>query len=309
VHYGSGTDGGEHVYLNGKCRTDFGDIRFTRSDGITLLDYWMESKVDGDNAVFWVEVADDLSTNAATIYIYYGNPTATSISNGDATFLFFDDFPGTTVDTTKWDILTGGSVSVSNGELVLAGDGTNRGKVASKTFQSTDYARMKVKSRVADATYSALLAILQHDKAFGSTYNRPSNGFWHETYGTDFNIYKAVNTTVTKLTSVTYDFYPDTSYHILEFVKSGSSMKGYADGVLETSVSDTTTFTYKYIGLASREQAYTTYVDWVFISKYVDPEPSHGSWGSEETIIVAKNFPMDYIERGKAAELRSKWSS
>jgi len=46
VHYGSGTDSGEDVYLNGKCRMDFGDIRFTTSDGQTLLDYWMEEKTN-----------------------------------------------------------------------------------------------------------------------------------------------------------------------------------------------------------------------------------------------------------------------
>ena len=56
VHYGSGTDNGEHVYLNGKCREDFGDIRFTADDGVTLLSYWIEEKVDGDYAVFWVKI-------------------------------------------------------------------------------------------------------------------------------------------------------------------------------------------------------------------------------------------------------------
>jgi len=284
VYYGSGTDSGGNVYLNGKCRTDFGDIRFTASDGSTLLAYWMESYTASSSAVFWVKVPSiPASPNTATIYIYYGKSDATTTSNGDATFLFFDDFPGTAVNTTKWTVLSGGSVSVSNGELVLTGDGSNRGKVASKTFQSTDYVRMRVKSRVADASESSLLAVLQHDKTYGASSNRPSNGFWHETYGTDFNIYKGVSNTLTKLTSVTYDFYPDTNYHILEFVKSGSSMKGYADGVLKTSVSDTTTFSSKYIGLASRERAYATRVDWVFISKYVEPEPSHGSWGGEET--------------------------
>jgi len=284
VYYGSGTDSGGNVYLNGKCRTDFGDIRFTASDGSTLLAYWIESYTASSSAVFWVKVPSiPASPNTATIYIYYGKSDATTTSNGDATFLFFDDFPGTAVNTTKWTVLSGGSVSVSNGELVLTGDGSNRGKVASITFQSTDYVRMRVKSRVADASESSLLAVLQHDKTYGASSNRPSNGFWHETYGTDFNIYKGVSNTLTKLTSVTYDFYPDTNYHILEFVKSGSSMKGYADGVLKTSVSDTTTFSSKYIGLASRERAYATRVDWVFISKYVEPEPSHGSWGGEET--------------------------
>lgn len=46
-----------------------------------LLDYWMESKVDGDYAVFWVEVPNDLSSNPATIYIYYGKSDATTTSS------------------------------------------------------------------------------------------------------------------------------------------------------------------------------------------------------------------------------------
>ncbi|PVX27584.1 MAG: hypothetical protein CW716_01505 [Candidatus Bathyarchaeum sp.] len=50
VHYGSGSDSGDDVYLGSKCRTDFGDIRFTDDDGSTELDYWMEEKTDSDYA-------------------------------------------------------------------------------------------------------------------------------------------------------------------------------------------------------------------------------------------------------------------
>jgi hypothetical protein len=67
----------------------------------------MESKVDGDNATFWVKVADDLSSSPATIYIYYGNPNAATASNLTATFkrvinstvlaLPMDEGSGTTV--------------------------------------------------------------------------------------------------------------------------------------------------------------------------------------------------------------------
>lgn len=92
AHYGSGTDSGEDVYLNSHSRTDFGDVRFTDDDGVTLLDYWIESKVDSDYAIIWVEVADDLSTVNQTIYVYYGKTTALSISQGDNVFARFDDF-------------------------------------------------------------------------------------------------------------------------------------------------------------------------------------------------------------------------
>jgi hypothetical protein len=77
----------------GEARADFGDVRFTDSNGTRLLDYWMEEKVIGDYAVFWVEVPNiPASPYNTTIYIYYGRPDATTTSNGDNTFLFFDDF-------------------------------------------------------------------------------------------------------------------------------------------------------------------------------------------------------------------------
>jgi len=63
VHYGGGTDSEEDVYCNSHCKTDFGDIRFTDDDGVTLLNYWMETKVDSNYAIFWVKIADDLSSS------------------------------------------------------------------------------------------------------------------------------------------------------------------------------------------------------------------------------------------------------
>ncbi|WNZ28675.1 MAG: DUF2341 domain-containing protein [Candidatus Bathyarchaeota archaeon] len=73
VHYGPGADAFGDVYLANKSQVDFDDIRFTDDDKVTLLDYWCESKYDSDNATFWVEIADSLSTVPVTIYMYYGN--------------------------------------------------------------------------------------------------------------------------------------------------------------------------------------------------------------------------------------------
>ncbi len=83
VHYGAGTDSAGHAYLNSQCRTDFGDVRFK---GINELSYWMKSKVNSDNAVFTVKVDADLSQNQ-NIYLYYGNPLATTTSNQAGTFI------------------------------------------------------------------------------------------------------------------------------------------------------------------------------------------------------------------------------
>ncbi|MCW4043917.1 MAG: hypothetical protein NWE94_00170, partial [Candidatus Bathyarchaeota archaeon] len=82
VNYGSGTDGGENVYLAGKCRVDFGDVRFTADDGSTLLDYWMErSGVD--------ETPTDIRgtvfvSNNGTAYVGWGNNLYKSVDFGQS---------------------------------------------------------------------------------------------------------------------------------------------------------------------------------------------------------------------------------
>jgi hypothetical protein len=81
VHYGIGFDMGNDVYLNAKCEADFRDIRFTGSDGTSELAYWIDNQVDGDYATVWIKVAEDLDSSPRTIYIYYGNSGANTASN------------------------------------------------------------------------------------------------------------------------------------------------------------------------------------------------------------------------------------
>jgi len=103
----------------GKMRSDCGDIRFTDSDGKTLLGYWIESGINTSSTKIWVRVPSIPANSTKTIYMYYGNPNATSQSNGNAVFDFFDDFEGTTLDTTKWYVVSGTSYTVSNSILKI----------------------------------------------------------------------------------------------------------------------------------------------------------------------------------------------
>ncbi|RLE48498.1 MAG: hypothetical protein DRJ31_07160, partial [Candidatus Methanomethylicota archaeon] len=90
VHFGAGSDVGASVYLNGKCKSDFSDVRFTLSDGVTELPYWIEEKVDGDYAVFWVMIPSiPAYPDKTLIYVYYGNPSAKSNSDKESTFPYF----------------------------------------------------------------------------------------------------------------------------------------------------------------------------------------------------------------------------
>jgi len=65
----------------GKMRPDCGDMRFTDSDGVTLVNYWSESGINSSNTNVWIKVPFVPASSTITIYMYYGNPEATSMSN------------------------------------------------------------------------------------------------------------------------------------------------------------------------------------------------------------------------------------
>ena len=94
-----------NITYNSSMNSDFSDLRFIRyTDNMTELDYWIERKSDGNWCDVWVEIADNITTQNKTLaWMYYGNPNATSASNGEATFLFFDDF-NDGVYRDKWHI-------------------------------------------------------------------------------------------------------------------------------------------------------------------------------------------------------------
>ena len=99
VYKSTGTDTATKVYLGTNVRNDFGDVRFTKSDGTSLLNYWIESYTSGVSATIWIEIDSiPVSPGTSKIYIYYDNPLQTTTSNLDATFLASDMTALTKVD-------------------------------------------------------------------------------------------------------------------------------------------------------------------------------------------------------------------
>ncbi|MBN1996393.1 DUF2341 domain-containing protein [candidate division KSB1 bacterium] len=106
----------------GKMNTDASDMRFADAADLKL-DYWIESGVNTASTIVWVKIPT-LPTGLTTIYMYYGNPVASGESNGDAVFVFFDHFDGTSLDPGKWSVTYGsisgnppGTITVSNSIL------------------------------------------------------------------------------------------------------------------------------------------------------------------------------------------------
>jgi len=300
VHKGTGTDSGEHVYCNNHCRDDFGDIRFTKSDGTTELYYWLEDYTSGDKATFWVKIPSiPASPDTVTIYIYYGKSDATTTSDGKNTFIFFDDFEGSSLDTSKWtwqDTGSGGSYTISNSELDVDNttDGTKAGVYSTAITKSKCIITVKAKG-VRDGGSNAVQApsIKINDNA---TIGAPSS-YANQLFFSGYDAIRHARFTGFWSTTDMYATSQPTTYKLWQFVKDGSSWTAkYMNldySVIASHTATVADYTF-YIALHVQDNSEAKY-DWVYIRNYVDPEPSHGSWGSEETAAETVTFNIDTV--------------
>jgi len=279
VHYGSGSDTDDNVYCDENCRTDFGDIRFTKADGKSLLQYWLDpaSIVESDKAEFWVKV-DSIPDSPGTvdIYIYYGKEVATT-SDGEATFLMFDDFPGTSLhgDWTQ-NLGPTASITVSGGILTLDSGGANSICAITREGGGVMGSYRVIYRFAVKASYAVVNNIGTPGWYRNSYYNR-----WAWWYSGRQHLYG------------TADF----NWHTMEARPSGNHWMVYLDNVYKATNPDTTTATK--VGLNSSGQSdashggktqYTT----IIVKTYCSPEPTHTAWGIEEHPISGE-FPAFLI--------------
>ena len=286
VHYGSGTDGDDDVYLNSHSRTDFGDVRFTDDDGSTLLDYWMEEKVDSDYSIFWVKVADDLSTVAVTVYVYYGKADATTTSSFTATFIEGDSFTRADSDTvgnteigsrtwTERHTKTLGDFDIVSNQLKMA-DSSNFAWCTIPFSQynlamdfilfvpsgsSTNWAGAEIR-KVAEADNYTTSGLLIYFRANGNI--------------------EVAGGSPTGTTTGTYTAGQNNRISIQAY---NNSIKVYVNDVLKLDFTESTE-TGGYVDFADYALVNTIW-DSFRVRKCVLPEPAHGAWGSEETSVIA----------------------
>jgi hypothetical protein len=271
---------GEEVDCGGKCQADFDDLRFTGSDGTTLLDYWIESitgTTPNQLATVWVENG---ATPSTTCYMYYGKADATAVSNGDNTFIFFDDFPGSSLNTSKWT--SGGTVSVSGGECTM-GVGSGWNTITSNTVVGVNtrfYARSK-STIIVD--YIGMLGVVKDGYNYHHIMNTAGANTRLWSYKDGAN-YQDRDSGVAK----------DTSYHIWQTCRnSNTNVLFYRDGSLRYTES-TTVMTYDasiWLGAYNPGQLVA---DYCFIAKYQATEPTWGSWGSEVYNVEVSVSPTTY---------------
>jgi hypothetical protein len=267
VYYGSGTDGNNTVYCSSHCNADFSDLRFTGSDEVTLLDYWVESYTASTSAVVWVQ---DDATPSTTCYMYYGNAGASSLSNGTTTFLFFDDFSG---DLSQWsgDIAY---ASINSGILSLVSTTSIDHKIYSAA-QSGDIAvRTRANLNYHKASFVGLALSNVTHYALVFTFD---SGY--------YNYFQTSDDTPVTISNTDLDGGNYHIYDVCRVLTGTDTIRGYKDGVQLGSDSTSHVPT---DGLRDLIRAYsgaTTYVDWTLIRKCFSTEPTW-SFGAEEEAVA-----------------------
>jgi len=267
VHFGAGVDSDENVYLNGKCRSDFGDIRFTNIGGAFLLDYWIEKKVDSNYAIFWIEIINDLSVYDAKIYIYYGKVGATSVANGDATFIFFDDFE---TDLSKWNLFGTPLPSLSTDYAYTGIKSVKLPIYSDMSHLQLPYDNIAVHAHF----YDEMLPVFEYtvisidagelEVSFIGLINDIAQ-YEYQLQGIAYN--SGVDRTVGW-----HEFITRSSMGLKQFIIDGNIMPVTGIGTWNPRT---------FIFTAGTTQA-VAYWDLVFWTKFVNPEPTHGSWGAED---------------------------
>ena len=118
----------QSLIAQGKLKADGSNLRLIGSDKATVLPYWIEvNTLNTASTKIWTKLSS-LPVGDTVIYLHYGDPSLTSQSNGSQVFRFYDDFPGTTIDSTKWDHTSNQCSSSNSGNamyLSCPGHGDN----------------------------------------------------------------------------------------------------------------------------------------------------------------------------------------
>ena len=256
-------------------RSDYGDLRFTESENRGELSYWVENYT-ADNATVWVrriENSDD------TIYVYYCNPGATSISNGASTFIAFDNFED-------------GDVSDWSGTMTVAASMEQRFE-GSRSMKKTSAAaghQYKYKSIAVDnAEVWLWQRITNNPSAQGGPLFR-SNGStgYFQAYvqwvtDTSRKIVLAKDTSVTSLETSSTFTVSSGSWYKYVIRGQGSSISAEVFNSNYTSLASVSATNTSYVSGYIGWHMYDTsaYCDLLVARKYVPPDPTP-SVGDEE---------------------------
>ncbi|MBO8181792.1 MAG: DUF2341 domain-containing protein [Archaeoglobus sp.] len=260
-----------------KANSDGSDIRFYDSDSTTQLNYWIE-EWGSSHAIIWVKVPS-IPSGTKKIYMFYGNPSATSLSDGSSTFDFFDDFNSDTssnytirerwsgsptfiweptnsrirTDTSNADFFLTTSSSLSSDFIVEVKAYTNDNDAVGALIEAAGNDFYIASMRVSDYDGSTSGRSTETLILYGNV----PNGHFQAIRLTDYG--EIVNPTSWQVCGIAYD-----GNNLFSYYNHQKQTTGYSVGNLNI----------RSIGLSTQANSPPAYYDWLLVRKYASQEPS-----------------------------------
>lgn len=259
------------VNYDADMQSDYDDLRFKDLND-NNLNYWIED-YDASSATIWVNIPS-IPSSGTTIYMYYGNSGASGASDGDSTFIFFDNFNdgnynGWTVQAKSWVVENGILKDDAGGAMITI------------TSPSNDPTGRAIRSKLrmtGDWKYPKMMIGWQNSNNFYQVFTDAAQDW--------LKINKAVNGSGTLLDTDNDTISKYTWYRWEVRWPSSSELSAemwYMNGNSKASVSNSSNlenWTTGDYGFANYRGAKVTWFDDVAVRKYTTPEPS-ASVGSE----------------------------
>jgi hypothetical protein len=250
----------------------------------------MESYTSGDEATFWLKIADDLSSSNTTIYIYYGNSGASTTSNGANTFPdLFTDFPGNSLPS-GWvvDGDTVGSMVIENSLLKLtarkeaSGSWLKRGVRTSSSVWTNDRALMY---RIDTINYYP--EVTDRRRWFlggeGGNHYLEFQSWGDKIRVRDWDLYDEYSPCDFAGGEVVWLAKESGNEGVAYYYVDGNLVDTLDNGLRpDHAFSDCSVVFNVQVGSNAMPDVDYIYIDWVAIRKFVYPEPANGGWGGEE---------------------------
>ena len=228
----------------------------------------------------------NLTNNSKTmLFMYYGSATASAKSNGNSTFDLFDDFSGSSINTSVWSITDATGWSVAGGEL--KGTSTTGRLTSIATFNSSNI--IEIKSRYVSLPtngYQIGGFFVNTGNAIGYL-NHPGNDWYRNDGG-----WSALPSTSPASTNLFTKIVSKSSSLVDLTVTNYDTGASYQSALnLANTVSSEPVALGRRYDDGNTNQGYEAYWDWIRVRKYAGNIPTSSGLGAEE--VVAKgDIPM-----------------
>ena len=292
------------LVTNGYASASGNEVRYTSGNG-TLLNFWLETSGaaygwNSNPSYYWVMVPSIPALGNTAIYCYFDPSTgnSTSVSSMASTFpIFYDDFEGASIDTSKWAYTadatqSGGQIQVGNSTGAIAHDFISTSSVFAPNT------RLRFSGYMDNALFTDIGSLTTGNESYfvpGHVYIESTSvdlGFNLAGANNVFEIDKSgnenVNGRVFFAADLASDFTGSTAKGTTSLYKSVSGQEIAAN----TTIEGYTCTASKYVRM-----------QWVFVSQYVASEPSvdFAPFGDPQAIYLnnhSLSWPYDVIATG-----------